>query len=138
MASTAVNSDRAAEPVGAYAHARRVGDLLFLSGVGPRTRGEKLIPGVRQDAAGNVLSYEIEPQVRQCFENVRLILEAAGSSWERIVDVTVYLTDMKRDFATYNRVWAEYFASNPPARTTVEIGALPTAINFEVKVVATV
>ncbi len=138
MASTAVNSDRAAEPVGAYAHARRVGDLLFLSGVGPRKRGEKVIPGVRQDAAGNVLSYEIEPQVRQCFENVRLILEAAGSSWERIVDVTVYLTDMKRDFATYNRVWAEYFASSPPARTTVEIGALPTAINFEVKVVATV
>ncbi len=138
MASTAVNSDRAAEPVGAYAHARRVGDLLFLSGVGPRKRGEKTIPGVRQDAAGNVVSYEIEPQVRQCFENVRLILEAAGSSWDKIVDVTVYLTDMKRDFATYNRVWAEYFAANPPARTTVEIGALPTAINFEVKVVATV
>ncbi len=138
MASTAVNSDRAAEPVGAYAHARRVGELLFLSGVGPRKRGEKLIPGVKQDAAGNVLSYEIEPQVRQCFENVRLILEAAGSSWDRIVDVTVYLTDMKRDFATYNRVWAEYFVANPPARTTVEIGALPTAINFEVKVVATV
>lgn len=138
MASTAVNTDRAAEPVGAYAHARRVGELLFLSGVGPRKRGEKLIPGVKQDAAGNVLSYEIEPQVRQCFENVRLILEAAGSSWDRIVDVTVYLTDMKRDFATYNRVWAEYFGANPPARTTVEIGALPTAINFEVKVVATV
>lgn len=138
MASTAVNSDRAAEPVGAYAHARRVGDLLFLSGVGPRKRGEKTIPGVRQDAAGNVVSYEIEPQVRQCFENVRLILEAAGSSWDKIVDVTVYLTDMKRDFATYNRVWAEYFQANPPARTTVEIGALPTAINFEVKVVATV
>ncbi|MFN0011910.1 MAG: RidA family protein [Phycisphaerales bacterium] len=138
MSAGTVNSNRAAEPVGAYAHARRVGNLLFLAGVGPRKRGERVIPGVKQDAAGNVVSYEIEPQVRQCFENVRLILEEAGSSWERIVDVTVYLTDMKRDFATYNAVWAEFFAANPPARTTVEVRALPTAINFEVKVVATV
>ncbi len=138
MSDGAVNSERAAEPVGAYAHARRVGNLLFLAGVGPRKRGERAIPGVKQDAAGNVVSYEIEPQVRQCFENVRLILEAAGSSWERIVDATVYLTDMKRDFATYNAVWAEYFGANPPARTTVEVRALPTAINFEVKVIATV
>ncbi len=138
MSDGTVNSERAAEPVGAYAHARRVGNLLFLAGVGPRKRGEKAIPGVVQDAAGNVVSYEIEPQVRQCFENVRLILETAGSGWANIVDVTVYLTDMKRDFAAYNRVWAEYFAASPPARTTVEVGALPTAINFEVKVVATV
>lgn len=137
MNNPAINSTRAAEPVGAYAHARRVGNLLFLSGVGPRKRGQSEIPGVTRDPAGNVVAYDIEAQVRQCFENVRLILEEAGSSWANIVDVTVFLTDMKRDFPTYNRVWAEFFAANPPARTTVEIRALPTQINFEVKVIAT-
>jgi 2-aminomuconate deaminase len=138
---TTINSSRAAEPVGPYPHARRVGDLLFLSGVGPRTRGAPKgeIPGVTFDAAGNVVSYDIETQMRSCFENVRLVLEEAGSSWDKIVDVTSFLTDMKRDFATYNRVYAEYFpAGSQPARTTVEVGALPTPIAFEVKVIATV
>ena len=138
----AVHSKTAAEPVGAYAHARRVGNLLFLAGVGPRLRGSKDIPGVQLDANGAVVTYDIEAQVRSCFENVRLILQEAGSSWDQIVDVTVFLTDMKRDFAVYNRVWAEYFSASPPARTTVEIGALPQAgtapIAFEVKVIATV
>lgn len=139
-----VNSQRAAEPVGAYAHARRVGNLLFLAGVGPRRRGSKDIPGVALDGNGKVVTYDIEAQVRACFENVRLVLEEAGSSWDRIVDVMVFLTDMERDFAVYNRVYAEYFPAGPnqPTRTTVEVGALPTAGNapiaFEVKVVATV
>src|SRR2546423_5784786 len=109
-----INSARAAEPVGPYPHARRVGNLLFLSGVGPRTRGKKEIPGVTLDAAGHVVSYDIETQMRSCFENVRLVLEEAGSSWDKIVDVTSLLTDMKKDFATYNRVHAEYFTTNPP------------------------
>jgi 2-aminomuconate deaminase len=135
---SSVNSKRAAEPVGPYPHARRVGELLFLSGVGPRKRGSKVIPGVTLDAAGNVVAYDIEVQMQACFENVRLVLEEAGSSWEKIVDVTAYLTDMKRDFGTYNRVYAEYFKTNQPARTTVEVGALPTPIAFEVKVIATV
>lgn len=135
---SAIMSSAAAEPVGAYAHARRVGNLLFLAGIGPRQRGSKEIPGVRLDSAGNVAGHDIEAQVRSAFENVRLVLEAAGSSWDRIVDVTVFLTDMKRDFATFNRVWAEFFKANPPARTTVEVGALPTPIAFEVKVIATV
>jgi 2-aminomuconate deaminase len=139
-----VNSKRAAEPVGAYAHARRVGNLLFLSGVGPRVRGSKDIPGVTLGPKGEVLDYDIEAQVRSCFTNVRLILEESGSSWDKIVDVMVFLTDMQRDFAVYNRVYAEYFPPGPnqPCRTTVEIGALPQAghapINFEVKVIATV
>jgi 2-aminomuconate deaminase len=139
-----IDSSKAAEPVGAYPHARRVGNLLFLSGQGPRRRGSMDIPGVVRDEAGKVLSYDIEAQVRACFENVRAVLEEAGSSWERIVDVQVFLTDMARDFAVYNRVYAEYFPPGPnqPTRTTVEVGALPTAgnapINFEVKVVATV
>lgn len=139
-----IHSAKAAEPVGAYAHARRVGDLLFLAGVGPRRRGSKDIPGVTLDAAGKIADYDIEAQVRACFENVRLILEEAGSRWENIVDVMVFLTDMQRDFDTYNRVYAEYFPPGPnqPTRTTVEVGALPTAGNapiaFEVKIVATV
>lgn len=131
-------SRTAAEPVGAYSHAKRVGNLLFLAGIGPRKRGSKEIPGVTLDAAGNIASYDIEAQVRAAFENVRLVLEDSGSSWANIVDVTVFLTDMKKDFATFNRLWADYFKSNQPARTTVEVNSLPTPIAFEVKVIATV
>lgn len=139
----ATMSQRAAEPVGAYSHARRAGNLLFLAGQGPRRQGSKDIPGVTLDAAGKVVTYDIEAQVRACFENVRIILEEAGSSWDKIVDVMVFLTDMKRDFVVYNRVYAELFPGpNPPTRTTVEVGALPTAgsapIAFEAKVIAMV
>lgn len=136
--SQSINSARAAEAVGAYPHARRVGNLLFLSGVGPRKRGQKAIPGVTLDSAGRVAAHDIEAQVRACLENVRVILEDAGSSWASIVDVQVFLTDMDRDFATYNRLWAEFFPTDPPARTTIEVGALPTPIAFEVKVIATI
>ncbi len=133
-----IESSRAPEPVGLYPHARRVGDLLFLSGVGPRERGTKKIPGVELDDAGNILSYDIETQCRSVFQNVRFILEDAGSSWDKIVDVTVFLTNMKDDFATYNRIYAEYFADSRPCRTTVEINCLPTPIAIELKVIATV
>jgi 2-aminomuconate deaminase len=132
------NSERAPEPVGLYPHTRRVGNLLFLSGVGPRKRGSKEIPGVALDAQGNIASYDIEAQCRSVFENVRLILEDAGSSWEQLVDVTVFLTNMKADFPTYNRVYAEYFHSCQPCRTTVEINALPTPIAIELKCIATI
>jgi len=124
--------------VGLYPHARRVGNLLFLSGVGPRERGVKKIPGVELDAEGNITSYDIEAQCHSVFRNVRYILEAAGSSWEKLVDVTVYLTDMKKDFPTYNRLWAEYFKDNPPCRTTLEINRLPTPIAIELKCIATI
>ncbi len=133
-----VISSLAAETVGAYAHARRVGNLLFLAGIGPRKRGTKQIPGVTLDASGNARDYDIEAQVRSCFENVRLILEEAGSSWYNIVDVTVFLTDMKRDFAVFNRLWAEFFKNVQPCRTTVEVRALPTPINVELKVIAAI
>ena len=133
-----IESSRAPEPVGLYPHARRVGDLLFLSGVGPRERGSKEIPGVELDENGEIVSYDIETQCRSVFQNVRYILEDAGSSWDRIVDVTVFLTNMKKDFPTYNKVYAEYFAENRPSRTTVEVGALPTPIAIELKVIATV
>jgi 2-aminomuconate deaminase len=136
--SERVDSQRAPEPVGLYPHARRVGNLLFLSGVGPRERGTKKIPGVELDAEGNILSYDIEQQCHSVFRNVRAILEDAGSSWEKLVDVTVYLTDMKKDFPTYNRLWAEYFKDNPPCRTTLEINALPTPIAIELKCIATI
>ncbi len=135
---SSVVSHSAAEPVGNYPHARRVGNLLFLSGLGPRKRGSKVIPGVMCDDRGNVIGHDIEAQVRSCFENVRIVLEECGSSWANIVDVTVFLTDMKHDFAIFNRLWADYFSENPPARTTVEINCLPTPIAFEVKVIATV
>jgi 2-aminomuconate deaminase len=134
-------SPRAPEPVGAYPHARRVGNLLFVSGMGPRQRGSATIPGVTLDAAGNVADHDIEAQCRAVFENVRLVLEDAGSSWDRIVDVTVFLTNMKRDFAAFNRLYAEHFAGpgKPnPTRTTVEVTALPTPIAIELKVIATV
>lgn len=133
-----VVSSRAAEPVGPYPHARRVGDLLFLSGIGPRQRGRAEIPGVELDAEGNILSYDIEAQCHAVFKNVRAVLEDAGSSWDKIVDVTVFLTNIKKDLATFNRIYAEYFNENQPCRTTVEVGALPTPIAIEVKVIAMV
>lgn len=138
--SESFESARAPEPVGAFPHAKRVGNLLFLSGIGPRVRGSKEIPGVTLDALGNIASYDIETQCRAVFENVRLVLEDAGATWNDIVDVTVFLTDMKADFATYNRIYPEYFAGagKPnPTRTTVEVGALPTPIAIELKVIAT-
>jgi len=133
-----IESSRAPEPVGLYPHARRVGNLLFLSGVGPRERGKKEIPGVVLDQSGNIESYDIEIQCRSVFRNVRYILEDAGSSWNNIVDVTVFLTNMKNDFAAYNRVYAEYFAENKPCRTTVEVNKLPTPVAIELKVIATI
>ena len=136
--SDIVESSRAPEPVGLYPHARRVGDLLFLSGVGPRERGSRNIPGVELNDAGEIISYDIETQCRSVFQNVRYILEDAGSSWENIVDVTVFLTNMKADFQAYNRIYAEYFADNRPCRTTVEISSLPTPIAIELKVIATI
>ena len=132
------DSSRAPEPVGLYPHARRVGSLLFLSGVGPRERGTKKIPGVELSEAGEIVSYDIETQCRSVFQNVRYILEDAGSSWDNIVDVTVFLTNMKADFTAYNRIYAEYFAHNRPCRTTVEISSLPTPIAIELKVIATI
>jgi 2-aminomuconate deaminase len=136
--SDRTTSERAPEAVGAFPHARRVGDLLFLSGMGPRVRGTREIPGVTLNADGEVEAYDIEAQCRSVFHNVRLVLEDAGSSWDRIVDVTVFLTDMRRDFATFNRLYAEQFADNQPTRTTVEINRLPTPIAIELKVIATV
>jgi 2-aminomuconate deaminase len=138
MTSEASFSSRAPEPVGAYPHARRVGNLLFLSGVGPRQRGSKEIPGVTLDRDGKVVAYDIEAQCRSCFDNVRAVLEDAGSSWDRLVDVTVFLTNIKDDFAAYNRLYAEYFKDVLPTRTTVEITALPTPIAVEVKAIATI
>lgn len=133
-----LNSSKAPEPVGLYPHARRVGNLLFLSGVGPRERGSKKIPGVDLDEAGNIVSYDIAAQCHSVFQNVRYILEDAGSDWANLVDVTVFLTNMKDDFATYNRIYAEYFKDNQPCRTTVEINKLPTPIAIELKCIATI
>jgi 2-aminomuconate deaminase len=134
-----IHSDRAPEPVGAYPHAKRVGNLLFLSGIGPRKRGSKEIPGVTIDSTGRVTGRDIAAQCRSVFENVRLVLEDAGARWEDIVDVSVFLTHMREDFDTFNKLYAEAF-SGPgmpnPTRTTVEVTALPTPIDIELKVVA--
>jgi len=138
--SNSFESTRAPEPVGAFPHAKRVGNLLFLSGIGPRLRGSKEIPGVTLDSAGNVVSYDIETQCRAVFENVRFVLEDAGANWNDIVDVTVFLTNMKKDFQIYNKIYAEHFAGDGkpnPTRTTIEVGALPTPIAIELKVIAT-
>jgi 2-aminomuconate deaminase len=133
-----INADKAPEPVGSYPHARRVGNLLFLSGVGPRKKGTKDIPGVTLDASGQIIAYDIELQCRSVFENVRHVLEAAGSRWENLVDVTVFLTNMKDDFPSYNKLYAEYFKDSQPCRTTVEVTALPTPIAIELKCIATI
>lgn len=138
MSESIFHSSKAPEPVGLYPHARKVGNLLFLSGVGPRAKGTKIIPGVNLDENGAIISYDIEAQCRAVFQNVRFILEDAGSNWEKIVDVTIYLTNIKDDFQIYNRIYAEYFAENQPCRTTVEINRLPTPIAIELKVVATI
>ncbi len=138
MNEKVISSDQAPEPVGAYPHARKVGNLLFLSGVGPRQRGSKEIPGVALGENGNVVAYDIEIQCHSVFKNVRLILEASGSKWENLVDVTVYLTNMKKDFSVFNKIYAEYFPNKEtqPCRTTVEVNALPTPIAIELKCVA--
>ena len=133
-----INSTEAPEPVGLYPHARRVGNLLFLSGVGPRQKGTKDIPGVTLGEDGSIADYDIEAQCRSVFNNVKTIVESAGSRWDKIVDVTVFLTNMKDDFATYNRIYAEYFADNQPCRTTVEVLSLPTPIAIELKCIATI
>ena len=132
----AINSGKASEPVGLYPHARRAGNLLFLSGVGPRERGTKKIPGVTLDENGKIVSYDIETQCRSVFQNVKWILEEAGSGWDKLIDVTVFLTNMKDDFPVYNRLWAEYFKDNQPCRTTIEINCLPTPIAIELKCIA--
>ena len=132
------DSQKAPEPVGAYPHARKVGNLLFLSGVGPRKRGTKEIPGVTLNDRGEIEAYDIEAQCHSVFENVKLILEEAGSSWDQLVDVQVFLTNMKDDFAKYNELYKEYFSNNRPCRTTIEINCLPTPIAIELKCIATI
>jgi 2-aminomuconate deaminase len=134
--SNIVRTEQAPAPVGAYPHARRVGNLLFLSGVGPRTPGSNAIPGNVHDADGKLIGYDIEAQCRQVFANVRAVLEASGAQWEDLVDVTVFLTDMSRDFVAYNKLYGEYFAGVDACRTTLGITALPTPIAIELKCVA--
>jgi 2-aminomuconate deaminase len=131
-----IHAAAAPKAVGAYPHARRVGNLLFLSGVGPRQPGDNSVPGNVFDAEGRLLSYDIEAQCRQVFANVRSVLEGSGARWQDLVDVTVFLTDMQRDFATYNRVYAEHFSDAQPCRTTLGISALPTPIAIELKCIA--
>ncbi|RMF56885.1 MAG: RidA family protein [Calditrichaeota bacterium] len=129
-------SPRAPEPVGPYPHAVKVGKLLFLSGIGPRERGNPIIPGVELDEQGNIISYDIEEQCHAVFQNVRYVLEDAGGAWENIVDVTVFLTNMKEDFAVFNQIYEDYFSDIRPCRTTVEVSRLPTPIAIELKVIA--
>ena len=138
MSIIKITSKNAPEPVGSYPHARKVGNLLFLSGVGPRERGKKEIPGVTLDENGKIISYDIEAQCHSVFSNVKAILEDSGSSWNQLVDVAVFLTNMKDDFKTYNQIYAEYFKDNQPCRTTVEILSLPTPIAIELKCIATI
>jgi 2-aminomuconate deaminase len=138
IVSEKISTNKAPKPVGLYPHARRVGNLLFLSGIGPRTPETDEIPGLKLDKNGNFLEFDFEAQCRSVFDNVRIVLEESGSSWDKLVDVTVFLVDMKRDFQTYNRIYAEYFKDNQPCRTTVAINSLPTAIAIELKCIAEV
>ena len=131
-----IRTDNAPQPVGAYPHAKKVGKLLFLSGIGPRPPGGGPVPGVTLDDSGELVSYDIESQCHAVFANVRAVLESAGASWDHLVDITVYLTDIKRDFATFNSVYAEYFSPDGPCRTTVEVNRLPTPIAIELKCIA--
>jgi 2-aminomuconate deaminase len=132
------DTDKAPKPVGLYPHARRVGNFLFLSGIGPRDPQTDGVPGLERSPAGNFTAFDFEAQCHSVFQNVRTVLEAAGARWEDLVDVTVFLTDMKRDFHTYNRLYAEYFKDNQPCRTTVGIDSLPSPIAIELKCIAVV
>lgn len=134
--SDRIDASKAPKPVGAYPHARRAGNLLFLSGIGPRDPETDGIPGLERSATGNFTAFDFEAQCHSVFRNVRLVLEASGATWENLVDVTVFLTDMQRDFHTYNRIYAEYFQTNQPCRTTVGIDSLPTPIAIELKCIA--
>lgn len=142
MSSDKINAEKAPKAVGAYPHARKVGNLLFLSGVGPRVAKtgphDSAVPGLKLDHNGNFEEFDFEAQVHSVFKNVKSILEASGSSWEQLVDITVFLVDMKRDFKTFNKIYAEYFTENQPCRTTVAINSLPTPIAIELKCIATV
>ena len=138
MDKSIVNSGQAPEPVGAYPHARKVGNLLFLSGIGPREKGSKDIPGVTLNNDGSIASYDIEKQCHSVFQNIRYVLEDSGLSWENLVDVTVFLTNTKNDFPIYNKIYKEYFKDNRPCRTTVEISSLPTPIAIELKCIAVI
>lgn len=124
--------------MGLYPATRKVGNLLFVSGMGPREANTDTIPGLKLDKHGNYIDFDFEAQVHSVFKNVKIALEDAGSSWDKIVDVTVFLVNMKRDFQAYNRIYAEYFKDNQPCRTTVEVNALPSSIAIELKVIATV
>ena len=136
------STNKAPKPVGLYPHARRAGNLLFLSGVSPRVAGsnqaDSEVPGLTLDHNGNFIEFDFEAQCRSVFDNVKVILEESGSSWGQLIDVTVFLVNMKRDFHVYNKVYAEYFSENSPCRTTVEINSLPTPIAIELKCIATI
>ncbi|MBT3583390.1 MAG: RidA family protein [Halobacteriovoraceae bacterium] len=136
--SEELNSSSAPDPVGAYPHAKKVGNLLFLSGVGPREKGKSQIPGVTLNENGEIISYDIAVQCHSVFKNIKAILEDSGSSWDQLVDVTVFLTNMKEDFPIYNKIYAEYFGEVRPCRTTLEINCLPTPIAIELKCMATI
>jgi 2-aminomuconate deaminase len=138
MSDSIIHTNHAAKPLGAYPHARKVGNLLFLSGIGPRNAVDNSIPGLELDIEGNIVKYDIEAECHSVFANVKAVLEASGSSWDRIVDVTVFLTNMKKDFPIYNKIYAEYFSNVQACRTTVEIKSLPTPISIELKVIATI
>jgi len=138
MSNHAINADQAPKPVGLYPHARKVGNLLFLSGVGPRQANTNIIPGVELDSNGKIVSYDIEAQCHSVFQNIKLILAASNASWNDLIDVTVFLTNMDDDFVIYNRIYAEYFSDNQPCRTTVEINKLPTPIAIELKCIASI
>ena len=138
MADQVIRTGQAPDPVGAYPHARRAGNLLFLSGIGPRNADGSGIPGLETNASGHFTNFDFAAQVHSVFANVKAVLEASGAHWEDLVDVTVYLVDMQRDFPTFNRIWAEYFPADPPCRTTVSITALPTPIAIELKCMAVI
>lgn len=133
-----IHTDNASRPLGAYPHARRVGNLLFLSGIGPRNPKDNSIPGLELDADGNIVKYDIAAECHSVFANIKAVLEASGSSWDKIIDVTVFLTNMKKDFPVYNKIYADYFTSVQACRTTVEVKSLPTPIAIELKVIATI
>jgi 2-aminomuconate deaminase len=136
--SEIIKTENAAKPLGAYPHARKLGNLLFLSGIGSRNAVDNKIPGLELDEAGNIVKYDIEAECHSVFANVKTVLEASGSSWNKIVDVTVFLTNMKADFSKYNKIYADYFSEVEACRTTVEVKSLPTPIAIELKVIATI
>lgn len=131
-----ISCDQIPTPVGSYAHARKVGDWLYLSALGPHRAGSDEVAGLKLNPDGRVHSHDIVMQTRATLENIEAVLNTAGGSLKNVVDVVVYLTDIKNDHKKFCGVFNEVFAGIDPARTIMEVGFLDGKAAIQIKATA--